>query len=87
MQRAFDALVVELRRVAGVASDAPDPTTVSRVRVEHRAWLSVRTGECQRQPSAEDGPFWAPAHAACYSEMATARTSELQDAVRRLRRR
>jgi len=87
MQRALDALVVELRRISGVASDAPDPTTVARVRVEHRAWLSVRSSECRRLPSLEDGPFWAPAHAQCYHEMAASRASELQDAVRRLRRR
>lgn len=87
MQRAFDALIVELRRVAGVASGALEPTSVERVRVEQRAWLSVRNGECKRQPSADEGPFWAPLHAQCYSEMAAYRASELQDAVRRLRRR
>jgi len=87
MQRAFDALIVELRRAAGVTSGALDPTSVERVRVEQRAWLSVRNGECRRQPSADEGPFWAPLHAKCYSEMAASRASELQDAVRRLRRR
>ena len=87
MQRAFDALIVELRRAAGVPSGALDPTSVERERVEQRAWLSVRNGECRRQPSADEGPFWAPLHAKCYSEMAASRASELQAAVRRLRRR
>ena len=87
MQRAFDALIVEMRHAAGVASGALDPPSVERVRVEQRAWLSVRNGECRRQPSADEGPFWAPLHAQCYSGMAAYRASELQDAVRRLRRR
>ena len=87
MQRAFDAVVIELRRAAGVAATAPDPPSVERVRVEQRVWLSVRGSECRRQPTVDDGPFWAPVHAQCYNEMAVSRASELQDAVRRLRRR
>ena len=87
MQRAFDALVVELRRIAGVSLTALDPRTVERVRVEHRAWLSVRNTECRYEPVPSEGPFWAPAHARCFNEMAQARAQELQEAVRRLRRR
>jgi uncharacterized protein YecT (DUF1311 family) len=87
MQRAFDGLVSELRRIAGVPAGAPDPTPVDRIRVEQRAWLSVRNAECSSAPVPADGPFWAPAHAKCFNEMAASRAAELQDAVRRLRRR
>ncbi len=87
MQRAFDALVSELRRIASVPAGAPDPTTVDRIRVEQRAWLSVRNAECRSAPVPAEGPFWAPAHAKCFNEMAVSRAAELQDAVRRLRRR
>jgi uncharacterized protein YecT (DUF1311 family) len=83
----LDALVGELRRLAGVPDSALDPKTVERIRVEQRAWLSVRNAECRHEPAPTEGPFWAPAHAQCFNEMAASRTSELQEAIRRLRRR
>jgi len=87
MQRAFDGLVSELRRIAGVPPGALDPTPVDRIRVEQRAWLSVRNAECSSAPVPAEGPFWAPVHAKCFNEMAASRAAELQDAGRRLRRR
>ncbi|HEX6051357.1 MAG TPA: protein kinase [Gemmatimonadaceae bacterium] len=87
MHRAFQALVSELRRIADVPVGAADPKAVDRIRVEHRAWLSVRNAECRHQPAPAEGPFWAPAHAKCFNEMAASRAAELRDAVRRLRRR
>ena len=87
MDGAFESLVTELRRAAGTAPGQPDPASVDRVRVEHRAWLSVRNAECPREPGRGAGSFWAKATAACFNEMAAARTAELRDAVRRLRSR
>ena len=87
LDRAFDSLIGELRRVAGAQLGAPDPPTVQRVRIEQRAWLAVRDNECPRKAPAGAGPFWAEAQSACFSEMASARAGELRDAVKRLRRR
>ena len=85
MDGAFESLVDELRRAAGTAPGQPDPSTVGRVRVEQRVWLSVRNAECPREPVPSAGSFWAHATSACFSEMAAARTAELRDALRRLR--
>jgi uncharacterized protein YecT (DUF1311 family) len=85
MDGAFESLVTELRRAAGTAPGQPDPPSVGRVRVEHRAWLSVRDAECPREPARSAGSFWAKATAVCFNEMAAARTAELRDAVSRLR--
>jgi serine/threonine protein kinase/uncharacterized protein YecT (DUF1311 family) len=87
LNRAFDSLIGEMRRVVGTPLGAPDPTTVQRIRVEQRAWLAVRDNECPRTAPAGAGPFWAEAQSACFSEMASARAGELRDAVKRLRRR
>ena len=86
LTQAFDALVAELRRRAGTPLGAPDPPTVQRVRVEQRAWLSVRNSECPRTRPRGGGPFWAAAQSQCFAEMAVSRTAELRDAVRRLKR-
>jgi uncharacterized protein YecT (DUF1311 family) len=86
LNRNFDSLVAEMRRVAGVPLGAPDPPAVQRIRVEQRVWLGVREGECPRQAPPGAGPFWAQAQSECFAEMAVARADELRDAVRRLRR-
>jgi len=86
LANAFESLVKEMRRVAHTAPGAPDPATVQRVRVEQRAWMSIRDSECPRKPSAGAGPFWAQAQSTCFTEMAGARAAELHDAVRRLKR-
>jgi uncharacterized protein YecT (DUF1311 family) len=86
LDRVFGSLVTELRRVAGAQPGDPDPVTVQRVRVEQRAWIAIRNEECRSQPSAKEGPFWAPAHAQCFNQMSAARVAELQDAVKRLRK-
>jgi uncharacterized protein YecT (DUF1311 family) len=49
-------------------------------------WLGVRESECPRQAPSGAGPFWAQAQSECFAEMASARTAELRDAVRRLKR-
>ena len=86
LDRAFDSLVSELRRVARTPAGAADPPTVRRVRLEQRAWLSIRNTECPRTPLASAGPFWAEARSQCFAEMAKSRAAELQAAVKRLRR-
>jgi uncharacterized protein YecT (DUF1311 family) len=87
MERAFDALIAELRRVAHVGPSDPDPPAARRVRFEQRVWLSVRDTECAREPPAGADPFWAEPQSRCFTEMAASRAGELQEAVRRLRRR
>ena len=83
---AFDALVVEMRRVAHTAPGAPDPGTVQHIKVEQRAWLSIRESECPRQAPAGAGSFWAQGQAECFNDMAKSRAAELRDAVKRLKR-
>ena len=87
LDHAFTSLVDEMRRVAGTPPGAPDPPTVQRIRVEQRAWMSVRNTECPRSAPAGAGPFWAGVQAECFNEMATARAAELRDAAKRLRKR
>jgi uncharacterized protein YecT (DUF1311 family) len=87
MNQTFDSLVTELRRVAGTPPRAPDPSTVQRIRVEQRVWLSVREAECPRQAAPSAGELWAEAQSQCFTEMAASRTKELHEAVRGLRRR
>jgi uncharacterized protein YecT (DUF1311 family) len=86
LMQAFDALVVEMRRVAGTPPGALDPQTVDRVRVEQRAWLSIRNAECPRTRPAGSEPFWAQSRSECFVEMSASRTAELRDAVKRLKR-
>ena len=86
LNRAFQTLVDEMRRAARTPSGEPDPTPVQRIRVEQRAWISIRDSECPRSAPTGAGPFWAESQAGCFAEMATARTAELRDAVKRLRR-
>jgi serine/threonine protein kinase/uncharacterized protein YecT (DUF1311 family) len=86
MNEALESLVSEMRRVAHSAVNAPDPPTVQRVRVEQRAWMSIRNSECPRIPESGAGPLWAQAQSTCFSEMAASRAAELRDAVRRLKR-
>jgi serine/threonine protein kinase/uncharacterized protein YecT (DUF1311 family) len=86
LNRTFDSLVSELRRVAGTAAGAPDPPAVQRIRVEQRAWLGVREAECPRQAVAGAGEFWAQAQSQCFAEMAASREKDLRDALRRVRR-
>jgi len=85
MDGAFESLVTELRRAAGTLPGEPDPPSVGRVRVEQRAWLSVRNAECPRDRAPGGSLFWAQPTSVCFSEMAAARAAELRDAVRRLR--
>jgi uncharacterized protein YecT (DUF1311 family) len=87
LDRAFNALVSELRRVQHTPLGAPDPPGVQRIRIEQRAWLSIRESECSRSAPPGGGPFWAQAQSRCFGEMASARAGELMDAVKRLRHR
>jgi serine/threonine protein kinase/uncharacterized protein YecT (DUF1311 family) len=87
LERAFESLVDEMRRVSHAAAGGPDPVPVQRIRVEQRAWMSIRDGECPRSAPPGGGPFWAAVQAGCFNEMAAARAAELKEAVKRLRRR
>ena len=86
LDRAFESLVTEMRRVARTPPGAPDPATVQRIRIEQRAWMAIRNTECPRSAPSGAAPFWAAARAGCFNEMAAVRAEELMDAVKRLRR-
>jgi uncharacterized protein YecT (DUF1311 family) len=86
LNKALGTLLEELRRVSNTPLGVADPPTVRRVRVEQQAWVTVREHECPRSAPAGAGPLWAQAAATCFNEMSSARTAELRDAVKRLRR-
>ena len=86
LNRTLGTLVEELRRVAKTPLGVADPPTAQRVRVEQQAWIAARENECPRSAPAGAGPLWAPSAAACFTSMSNARTAELRDAVKRLKR-
>ena len=86
LNKALGTLVEEFRRVANTPLGVADPSTVQRVRVEQQAWLTVREHECPRSAPADTGPLWAQAAASCFNRMSSARTAELRDAAKRLRK-
>lgn len=85
LQRVYDSLIVELRRVAGAPRGASDPPSVTRLRVEQRTWIGIRDRECTRRPAPGSVPYWAQTLSACFAEMSAARADELGAALRRVR--
>ena len=77
LQRGYDSLIVELRRLAGVRRGAPDPPAVTRLRVEQRAWVVARDRECTRQPAPGSVPYWAQPLADCFARVSAAREKEI----------
>ena len=86
LNKALGTLVEELRRVAKTPLGGADPPTAQRVRVEQQAWIGVRENECPRSAAAGAGPLWAQSAASCFTSMSSARTAELRDAIKRLKR-
>jgi len=86
LQGVYDSLIVELRRLASAPRGAPDPPSVTRLRVEQRAWISVRDRECTRSPAPGSTPYWAQPLSECFAEMSAARAGELREALQRTRR-
>jgi len=86
LNKALGTLIEELRRVAKTPLGVVDPPTAQRVRVEQQAWIAARENECPRSAPARAGPLWAHSAASCFTSMSSARTAELRDAVKRLKR-
>ncbi|HTK54045.1 MAG TPA: protein kinase [Gemmatimonadaceae bacterium] len=86
LNRALGTLVEELRRVSHTPLGVADPPTVQRVRVEQQAWIAARENECPRSAPAGAGPLWGQSAASCFTSMSSARTAELRDAIKRLKR-
>ena len=86
LQRTYDALIGELRRIAGARRGAPDPPGVTRLRVEQRAWIVQRDRECTRNPAPGSVPLWAEPLSECFAQMSKARADELGEALARARR-
>ena len=85
LQRVYDSLIAELRRNAGVRRGAPDPPTVTRLRVGQRAWVVSRDRECTRQPKPGSVPYWAQPLAECFGRVSAAREKELGETLRLVR--
>ena len=77
LQRAYDSLIVELRRNANVRRGDPDPPTVRRLREQQRQWIVVRDRECTRNPAPGYTPLWAKPISKCFARMSAERRSEL----------
>ena len=86
LQRVYDSLIVELRRIAGTQRGAPDPPGVTQLRVEQRTWIVQRDRECTRNPAPGSVPLWAEPLSECFAQMSKARTDELGEALARARR-
>ena len=86
LQRVYDSLIVELRRIAGTQRGAPDPPGVTQLRVEQRTWIVQRDRECTRNPAPGSVPLWADPLSECFAQMSKARTDELGEALARARR-
>ena len=71
----YQQLVTALRRKAHVQPGDPDPVAVDDLRSTQRQWMESRDAACH---AAGDGPLYARARAACYSDQASQRTRELQ---------
>ena len=85
LQRVYDSLITELRRSAGVRRGAPDPATVTRLRVEQRAWVVTRDRQCTRAPAPGSIRYWAQPLAECFARVSAAREKKLGEALRRAR--
>jgi serine/threonine protein kinase/uncharacterized protein YecT (DUF1311 family) len=78
LQRVYDSLIVELRRVARAPRRSPDPPDVTRLRVEQRAWVVARDRECMRASDRPSTRLWARDRATCFAEKSAVRTDELR---------
>jgi uncharacterized protein YecT (DUF1311 family) len=86
LQRVYDSLIVEQRRIAGVGRGAADPASVTRLRVEQRTWIVERDRECTRRPAPGSVPFWAEPLSKCFADMSGVRAAELRERLQRARR-
>ena len=86
LQRAYDSLIVELRRNANVRRGDPDPPTVRRLREQQRQWIVVRDRECTREPAPGYTPLWAKPISKCFARMSAERRAELAQELGRASR-
>jgi uncharacterized protein YecT (DUF1311 family) len=86
LQRVYDSLIVEQRRIARVRPGSGDPASVTRLRVEQRTWIVERDRECTRQPALGSVPLWAKPLSQCFAQMSGVRAAELRDRLARARR-
>jgi uncharacterized protein YecT (DUF1311 family) len=84
MNRIYRALITEMRRVEGVATNAADPASVQRLRAAQRSWLVERDDECRQRGRGTEGARWARPRVACLGEHANRRANELADQFSRL---
>ena len=86
LQRVYDSLIVELRRIDRVPRRAADPPSVTRLRVEQRAWIAERDRECMRGVARPSATLWARDRSACFATMSVAREGELRARLSTARR-
>jgi len=85
LQRAYDSLIIERRRIARVPRGAADPPDVTALRVEQRNWVSTRDRQCMATRTARTGSLWARPVAGCFQQLSDARARELREALSRAR--
>jgi serine/threonine protein kinase/uncharacterized protein YecT (DUF1311 family) len=86
LQRVYDSLIVELRRIERVPRRAADPPAVTRLRVEQRAWIAARDRECMRGVARPSTTLWAGDRSACFAGKSEARERELRARLNTARR-
>ena len=86
LQRVYDSLIVELRRIERVPRRAADPPVVTRLRVEQRAWIAGRDRECMRGVTRPSTSLWARDRSACFAGKSQERESELRARLNTARR-
>jgi uncharacterized protein YecT (DUF1311 family) len=77
LERAYHALIDELRSRAGAPRGAFEPETIQRLRQSQRAWLVERDTVCRQRSRPSEGPLWAPARARCLGELSAQRAQKL----------
>lgn len=85
LDRTYQSLIADMKRAAGSAAGAKEPSSVEQLRVSQRAWLVYRDTECRRRNRGKEGPLWAPVRAQCLGEFSGQRTEELAQALRERR--
>ncbi|HEX5073773.1 MAG TPA: protein kinase [Gemmatimonadaceae bacterium] len=86
LQRVYDSLIVETRRLAKTPTGGVDPPSVARLQAEQQRWAAERERNCTRDPAPGFVTRWAQPISTCFARMSAARRDELMSRLERARR-
>jgi len=75
--RAYERVVVQLKRSAGTVVGDPEPRSVRWLREDQKRWLAYRNQECFRRGLGHEGALWGSSRARCLTTLAVGRTRAL----------